>query len=134
MSHWSDQPCDLWDGSKDRGGYGRQKVNGINLPVHRLAWEAVNGPVPDGRVLDHLCRNRACLNPTHLEPVTGRENTLRGIGPTALNALKTHCKRGHPLSGKNLQKLPGGRRGCASCKRTAANARYAKRKLESRAS
>lgn len=86
--------------------------------AHRYFWEKTNGPIPEGLVIDHLCRNRACVNLEHLEVVTGRENCLRGIGPTAINALKTHCSRhGHPLSGANLILHPDGRRECRECQR-----------------
>jgi hypothetical protein len=68
--------------------------------------------------LDHLCRNKACVNPAHLEPVTNRENVLRGVGLSAENARKTHCKRGHPLSGDNVVVSKGGRkRRCVACER-----------------
>ena len=63
--------------------------------AHRIAYQALVGPIPDGLQLDHLCRNRSCCNPAHLEPVTGRTNVLRGDTVTARNAAKTHCARGH---------------------------------------
>ncbi len=98
-------PCFEWQGSLEIGGYGyitRTKPRRVNLRVHRLAWECLNGPIPDGMYLDHLCRNRRCINVDHFEVVTHRENTLRGIGTPAVNQRKTHCKRGHQLSGINL--------------------------------
>lgn len=73
------------------------------------------GPIPEGMDLDHTCRNRGCVNPEHLEPVTTQVNTLRGIGPTAENARKTHCKHGHPLEGDNLYVDPEGKRKCRAC-------------------
>ena len=71
--------------------------------------------IPDGKELDHLCRNRKCVNPKHLESVTHRENILRGETIMAENARKTHCWRGHPLSGKNLKLKPNGHRQCRAC-------------------
>lgn len=70
--------CWLWAGQQNRNGYGRIKVQGRWLMVHRLVYELHIGPIGEGLVLDHLCRNRLCCNPKHLEPVTSRENTLRG--------------------------------------------------------
>lgn len=76
------------------------------------------GSIPKGLTLDHLCRNRACVNPVHLEPVTNRVNILRGIGITAQNARKTHCKHGHPFTVENtIYKHGGGWRICKICNR-----------------
>lgn len=70
--------CWLWQGELNRNGYGRVWINGKRVMVHRAVWQVLRGPIADGLVLDHLCRNRGCCNPDHLEPVTARENTLRG--------------------------------------------------------
>jgi HNH endonuclease len=70
--------CWIWTGELNRNGYGRMWINGRRVMVHRHVYEALVGPIPDGAVLDHTCRNRACCAPHHLEPVTVRENTLRG--------------------------------------------------------
>lgn len=75
--------CWLWARSTNRNGYGRIVRGNKTILVHRAVWEAVRGPIADGMVLDHLCRNRRCANPDHLEVVSIRLNTLRGIGPTA---------------------------------------------------
>jgi hypothetical protein len=114
--------CWEWRGSKHPNGYGRIKTVIVGQPtvnhlVHRLAYESLRGPIPSGLVLDHLCRNRGCVNPAHMEPVSNRENILRS--PTcfsAVNARKTHCPKGHPLSGDNLapEHLPG--RVCKTCR------------------
>jgi len=79
-------------------------------------YEALIGPIPEGLVIDHLCRVRNCVNPAHMEPVTNTENVLRGTGPTAVNAQKTHCKHGHPLTPDNLVKRTD-RRECMECRR-----------------
>jgi hypothetical protein len=75
----------------------------------------VNGPIPDGLHLDHLCKVRNCVRPSHLEAVTPRENVMRSDGVASLNARKTHCKRGHPFSGRNLYVRPNGERACRKC-------------------
>ena len=73
-----DTNCWVWYGELNRNGYGRVWVQGKRLMAHRVVYESTRGPIPDGMVLDHLCRNRRCCNPDHLEPVTVKENTLRG--------------------------------------------------------
>ncbi|MFE0326316.1 HNH endonuclease [Streptomyces sp. NPDC058960] len=75
------------------------------------------GPIPDGMQLDHLCRERRSVRPDHLEPVTLVQNVMRGESPTAVNARKTHCRRGHGLDGDNLYVKPDGRRVCVTCRR-----------------
>ncbi len=89
--------CWLWIGAQLSDGYGQIQQDGKRIRSHRAAYEALVGPIPAGLDLDHLCRVRCCVNPAHLEPVTERENTLRGIGVTAMNAIKTTCSRGHQL-------------------------------------
>lgn len=108
--------CHHWIGGLDIGGYGRFSIGRDHVPAHRWAYEQRVGPIPFGLTLDHLCRNRSCVNPDHLEPVTRGENVLRGVGPCAMHKRKTHCRRGHPLEGDNLVLLSGGKhRRCRTC-------------------
>lgn len=110
--------CWLWTASIRRDGYGQIRgEDGRNLSAHRVAYASVIGPVPIGLELDHLCRVRRCVNPAHLEPVTHRENDIRGTGAAAVNAAKTACHRGHPLVDDNLYVRPNGWRTCRSCQR-----------------
>ena len=81
-------PCWQWTAALDREGYGRFHWLGQNGLAHRIAYEMLIGPMPAGLEPDHLCRNRACVNPLHIEPVTHRENTLRGNSPVAINARR----------------------------------------------
>ena len=90
--------CWLWMGSTD-GSYGTAYLNGRKQKAHRVVWELIRGPVLPGRELDHLCRVRCCVNPDHLEPVSHRENVLRGTAVSAMWAKRTKCSRGHELDG-----------------------------------
>lgn len=112
--------CWNWTGTLSPRGYGTLHVGATSKRAHRISYEVHRGPIPEGLTLDHLCRNRKCINPAHLEIVTAGVNTLRGDGPTAINKRKTHCKRGHALSGANLH-LYRGRRVCLTCKAASRN-------------
>lgn len=109
--------CWLWRGSLVTKGYGKFKAKGKTISAHRAGYQLLKGTVPSGLTLDHLCRVRSCVNPDHLEPVTAKENVLRGTGLTALSAKKTHCIRGHELAGSNLLRsnLKRGERHCRTC-------------------
>lgn len=116
------ESCWIWGGYVDpQTGYGRYTVNAAITGAveqtqvfyaHRYAWEFMHGPVPKGLDLDHLCRNRACCNPWHLEPVTPLVNTSRGIG----HGKETRCPQGHPYDEANTYRR-GGRRYCRACNR-----------------
>lgn len=96
------EDCWLWTGSRDTQGYGITKWEGRNRGAHRVAYELFQGEAPRWPdTLDHLCRVRHCINPSHLERVPFRDNVLRGDGPTARNARKTHCKAGHEFNSQN---------------------------------
>ena len=116
MSEYAVNPtgCWMWLGKLTGRGYGAIPRDGLNHAAHRVYYERAIGQIPAGMVLDHLCRNIRCVNPAHLEPVTMKENTLRGIGPTAINAVKTFCPKGHPYNEENLR-FRRGRRYCNAC-------------------
>lgn len=111
--------CWLWTASIRPNGYAQFRYSkGKNGYGHRFAYEHFVGPIDDGLTIDHLCRNRACVNPDHLEPVTQQKNVLRGMGKGAANAVKTHCPEGHPYEGDNLYVNPKTkRRTCRACQR-----------------
>ena len=106
-------------GSMSHNGYGQLGVyyeDGKRLVrTHRLAYKLVNGAIPVGMQIDHLCRNRRCCNPAHLEAVTSHENTRRGQSPSARNAAATHCPHGHPYTPINTL-VYAGKRYCWACK------------------
>ncbi len=111
-------PCWLWTAGKTGMGYGVFWDGERMVLAHRFARELLGDPIPSDLQTDHLCRNRACVNGLrHTEPVTQRENLLRGVGASALNAAKTHCAHGHEFIGENLRVKPDGRRVCRQCHR-----------------
>lgn len=112
----SENGCWPWTGGTSPKGYGRFYIEGRQYQAHRVAYELLAGPIPDGLVIDHLCRRPACCNPFHMEPVSNRENVLRGDTFCARNHAKTHCPKGHPYSGDNLN-VRGRDRRCRICER-----------------
>ncbi len=116
-----DGDCWVWMASKNQKGYGRMVITDSDgkrtKVVHRVIYEHINGPLPKGLEIDHLCKNRACFNPSHIEAVTHKENCRRGnVGAHFGN--KTHCPSGHPYSGDNLYISLKGSRSCRECTRT----------------
>ena len=115
-------PCVIWGGSVNKNGYGYLYVDGKQKLAHRVAYETEIGPIPDGLVIDHLCRNRACVNTQHMEPVTIGENVLRGETGPGINSRKTECIYGHSLADAYVAK--DGRRACRTCRKDHARRYY----------
>lgn len=116
--HFGGTRCWLWQGKLTDRGYGTIKVggkHGKNCRAHRVSYELFVGPIPAGLTIDHLCRNRSCVNPLHLEPVTQGENTRRSPYTLAsIHASRTHCPHGHEYTEENTY-LYNGRRSCRPC-------------------
>ena len=106
--------CMEWSGAISDGGYGVVRLNGKTRYVHRVVYEAFVGPILPGLHIDHLCRNRKCCNPDHLDVVTPKENARRGNSPSAIAGRSGRCKRGHSLGDAYLVN-GGARRMCRPC-------------------
>jgi hypothetical protein len=123
--------CVVWFGAKQTNGYGSVSIGaGKTALAHRAAYFIARGEIDPSLTIDHLCRNRLCVNPEHLEQVTCRENNRRGFGFSGVNARKTHCDAGHELAGDNLIVKARGNRNCRECQRIherATQRRYAER-------
>lgn len=109
--------CWLWTAHMARDGYGQFWAGKKLVRAHRYAYELLIGPIPKGLTLDHLCRIRHCVNPADLEPVTHRENILRGEGWSGLKARQTECIHGHPFDEANTYRRPTTGRQCRACNR-----------------
>lgn len=125
--------CWMWSAGKTTAGYGQfYPKPRRGTYAHRWSYEYHIGPIPEGLHIDHLCRNRACVNPDHLEPVTQRTNTLRGASSAALRAAQTVCIHGHPFTPENtmIRKRGNGarHRQCRECNRISCMRRYRAKK------
>jgi hypothetical protein len=120
--------CWEWRGYLNDHGYGQIGVDGVSVYAHRWSYEHFIGPIPAGKQIDHLCRNRKCCNPAHLEAVTPLVNNRRGESPWSVNARKTHCIRGHEFTQANTYVNKHGWRSCRQCMRISAAKAYARRK------
>lgn len=119
--------CWLWGASTSDTGYGSFALVGVGHNTHRLAFETLKAPVPDGCVIDHIvCDTKACVNPDHMTPTTNRANVIRSPFMVAQMA-RTHCPAGHPYQGNNLI-LRRGKRECRTCKRARDGRRRARAK------
>lgn len=125
--------CWLWTGFLNDGGYGHASVNRRKTKAHRASYEHYKGPIPTGLHIDHLCRQRCCVNPDHLEAVTQQENIRRGEAGK-YQTIRTSCPRGHSYSAApaSSTRLRGQKRWCRTCARVANKASEARRRAERR--
>jgi len=115
-TQWKGECC-IWTAAKDSGGYGCLTVKGKHWRAHRFIYLILKNGIDPNLSIDHLCRNRACVNIKHLEQVSIGENVLRGTSPPAQNSKKTHCIHGHQFTPENTYIRKKGKRGCKQCYR-----------------
>lgn len=131
----ADDECWPWLGHVTRSGYGAISMASVTrspLRAHRVAYTLERGEIPEGLVLDHLCRSRSCCNPAHLEPVTNEQNIERGEWLPVANAAKTHCIHGHEFTPENTYITPEGHRACRTCTKEAQRRANERAKAERR--
>lgn len=122
--------CWSYNMARDKHGYSNCTINRDKYRAHRVCFTLFNGQIKRGKVLDHICRNTYCINPDHLREVSPRTNVLENSeGVAAINLAKTHCYKGHELSGENLR-VSNGKRVCRKCRRVDAFKRYHKNKFK----
>jgi hypothetical protein len=119
--------CWEWTGYMAHG-YGYIRIDGRLRRAHRVVYEAMRGQIPAGLVIDHLCKNKACVNPDHLEPVTQGENVRRGLSSVKGRIYKTRCKNGHPYNEDNTHISATGKRRCIACHKVYRDKHRAKRR------
>lgn len=130
--------CWPWVGPLTNTGYGKFSLNRKSLLAHRYAYRMYKSDIAKGLTIDHLCRNRTCVNPSHMEVVSMKVNVLRGIGPSAINSRKTQCPQGHEYNPENTYVSKEGFRHCWEClkaneiKSRPARLEYFKRKSKER--
>jgi len=128
-----DDACWLWKAARHPGGYGAIAVKGSRriALAHRYIYELLVGPIPNGMQLDHLCRQRGCVNPAHLRVVTSKENSnAPGSKCGSHFRLKTHCPKGHPYDSGNTYIGRAGARVCRACKSEKAKRDWARKRQE----
>lgn len=116
-----DRECILWVGGRTEKGYGHLRVDGVMIRAHRVKWELVNGLIPEGWELDHLCLNRPCINEDHLKLVPPGFNSAQG---GSRNSEKSHCPWGHEYDYQNTKLTKRGHRKCKICERARNLARH----------
>lgn len=123
-----DNGCWVWQRMVTPSGYGRVYYRRATYAAHRFMYTIFKGPIPDNLVLDHLCRNRACCNPDHLEPVTISENVKRGNAPNYVTHRERVCRRGHAVTGDNALRTSDGFTKCRECDNANQRRRYERKR------